>query len=305
MTRPFPISRRSALVGLASLGAAACVPIDTSPSGRLAARLRIIEAAAGGTLGVALYESGSGRTLAHRGDELFAHCSSFKLSLAAMLLHHDEAGKIDSGEHVRWSAQELMSASPFTKRRLEEGATLLELARATQTLGDNAAANILLKRLGGPQALTEFWRALGDPVSRLDRYEPELNHVPPGEVRDTTSPLAMAHTLNRILHGDVLSPANAALLMQWMSETRTGARRVRAGLPQDWNSGDKTGTSIWPGADAIYVDIGFAHVPGGARHTFATYYRAARTHKEMDPAAEAVLAQVGGVLAEFALSRAQ
>lgn len=300
MTQPPVFSRRIALSGLAASGIAACVPIDTSPSGRLAARLRIIEAAAGGTLGVALLESGSGRVLAHRGDELFAHCSSFKLSLAAMLLHRGEAGEIDPSEHVRWSADDLMSVSPFTTRRLEEGATLLELARATQTTSDNAAANILLGRMGGPEALTEFWRSLGDPVSRLDRYEPELNHVPPGEVRDTTSPLAMVRSLENILQGDVLSSENSELLMQWMAETRTGARRVRAGLPPEWRSGDKTGTSTWPGAGAVYVDIGFADRPGGARYFFASYFRAADAQADMDPNSEAVLAQVGGVLADFA-----
>lgn len=290
------------MAGLASLSAAACVPIDTSRGGRLEARLRIIEAAAGGTLGVALLESGSGRSLTYLGDQLFPHCSSFKLSLAAMLLQLSENGEIDTGELMRWSEDDLMFVSPFTQRRLDQGATLLELARATQITSDNAAANILLRRMGGPQALTEFWRGLGDEVSRLDRYEPELNHVPPGELRDTTSPLAMARTVERILHGGALNAENSALLMQWMAETRTGARRVRASLPDDWRSGDKTGTSISPGMGSVYVDIGYAQPPTGANYTFAAYYRASEAHTGMDPDSEAVLAQVGQVLVDFAAS---
>lgn len=299
-------ARREVMAGIAAAGIAgtsiaACVPLDTSPLGRLSAKLRIIEAAAGGTLGVSLRDIG-GRALEYKADQLFGHCSSFKLSLAALVLSLDQSGEDDGGERLRWTAWDLMSASPFITKRLEEGASLLELAEATQKFGDNAAANILLRRLGGPEVLTRFWRSLGDQTSRLDRTEPSLNNVPLGEIRDTTSPQAMALTLERLLFGDVLSADRRALLRSWMVETRSGARRVRAGLPEGWSAGDKTGTSIWPGMGSLYVDIGFATSPGGAHYTFAAYYRARTTHDGVDPASEDVLRQVGQVLAQFAAS---
>ena len=297
------LDRRSLLAGGAAIGLAACVPIDPSPSGRLSAKLRIIEAAAGGTLGVSIRQVASGRTLDYKADQLFGHCSSFKLSLAALVLKLDQSGEIDAGERLRWGADDLMSVSPFTTERLESGATMLELAEFTQKFSDNAAANILLKRLGGPSRLTQFWREIGDRTSRLDRTEPSLNNVPPGEVRDTTSPQAMALTLERLVFGDVLSSDSRALLRSWMLETRTGVRRVRAGLPEGWTAGDKTGTSIWPGKGSLYVDIGFATSPGGVNFTFATYYQAAASHDGMDPASEDVLRQVGQVLAQFATSQ--
>lgn len=298
-------TRRGALAGLAVMGLGTwglggCVPLDTSAGGRLEARLRIIEAAAGGTLGVALRETGSGRTLAYRGEARFPHCSSFKLSLAALLLQRAESGEADPGERLRWSEADLVAHSSFTRQRLGEGASLLELAEAAQKTSDNTAANLLLRKLGGPAALTRFWRSIGDETSRLDRYELELNHVPSGEMRDTSSPLAMAQTLEAILFGDALNREHRAMLRQWMAETQSGMRRVRAGLPRDWASGDKTGTSIWPGMRSVYVDIGYAVAPGRAPVTFAAYYRAAREHGAIDPAAEAVLAQVGQVLADWA-----
>jgi len=300
-------ARRGVMAGIAAsgiigTGIAACVPLDTSPLGRLSAKLRIIEAAGGGTLGVSLRDIGGGRALEYRADQLFGLCSSFKLSLAALVLSLDQSGEVDAGERLRWTAGDLMSASPFTSSRLDDGASLLELAEATQKYGDNAAANILLRRLGGPQALTRFWREIGDQTSRLDRTEPSLNNVPVGEMRDTTSPQAMALTLERLLFGDVLSPDRRALLQSWMVETRSGARRVRAGLPDGWTAGDKTGTSIWPGMGSLYVDIGFATSPGGAHYIFAAYYRARTTHDGVDPASEDVLRQVGQVLVQFAAS---
>ncbi|TNE60401.1 MAG: class A beta-lactamase [Sphingomonadales bacterium] len=293
-------TRRAALTGLAASAASACVPIDATPRSSLSAQFRLIEAAAGGTLGVAIIKQATGETLSYRGDLLFPHCSSFKLSLAALVLHMNEAGQLDASERVNWSESDLLPVSPFTTARLADGASLVELAEAVQKFSDNAAANVLLERIGGPATVTAFWRSLSDDISRLDRIELDLNNVPDGEQRDTTSPRAMARTVGRILDGNVLNEANTAQIKQWMVATQTGIRRVRAGLPDEWTAGDKTGTSFWPGMRSTYVDIGFVEPQPANLITFAAYYRASGTHTRLDPASEAVLAQVGGVLTDFA-----
>lgn len=295
------LNRRHFIGGTLALGASACVPPDQSPLGRLAAELRIIEAANNGTLGVSLFNTASGMAVGINQDRRFGHCSSFKLSLAAMVLAMDAAGRIAAHRRVRWSKAELLSVSPFTTERLAEGATMRELARATQITSDNTAANVLLRELGGPAALTAFWRSIGDTVSRLDRIEPALNFVPVTEFRDTTTPSAMARTVAKLLYGDVLPDAARAELKGWMIATETGLSRVRAGLPEGWVAGDKTGTSLAAGIGSIYVDLGFAEGPKGEPPiTFATYFVARETHSEIDPAAQATLAAVGRVIKEFA-----
>ncbi len=293
-------SRRTVLAGGAALAASACVPVEPGRTGQLAARLRIVEANANGALGVAFVDTAMGIATGYGDFARFPHCSSFKLSLAALVLHLDQQGVLDADERITWSQDDLMSVSSFTTDRLQEGASLRELAEFTQKYSDNAAANILLRRLGGPERLTEFWRWAGDDISRLDRTEPELNHVPPGELRDTTTPAAMAKTLARLLYGDLLEEERRTTLKQWMSDTQTGSKRVRAGLPETWRAGDKTGTSLWPGMGSVYVDIGFVEPPERAPITFAAYFRAARQHTRMEPAAQAVLAETGQVLARFA-----
>ena len=292
-------TRRGVMLGGLAMAGAACVPIEVDTKSRLEAKLRIVEAEAGGQLGVFALDTQTGLGLGHRQTERFGHCSSFKASLAAMVLQLDADGTISAEEHVRWTRDQLMAVLPFTTRRLEEGATLRELAEFTQKYSDNAAANILLAKLGGPQALTAFWRRMRDDVSRLDRTEPELNNVPPGEMRDTTTPRAMATMLARMLYGGGLAAPASEQLKAWMNDTPTGARRVRAGLPEGWHAGDKTGTSIWPGMGSLYVDIGFIEPPDRAPLTFATYYRARKTHDGMDPASEAVLAQAGSIVARW------
>lgn len=292
--------RRGVLAGSAALGLSACVPIDADLPTRVSARLRIVEASANGVLGASLFDTGTSVLASHNGYARFPVLSSFKLSLAALLLDRDRAGVVDAGERISWTRGDLVEHSPFATERLARGATLLELAEATQKTSDNAAANLLLRRLGGPDGLTAFWRRLGDETSRLDRFEPALNDVPPGELRDTTTPDAMARTVATLLYGDALVPDHRALLRQWMIDTRTGLARVRAGLPPEWPAGDKTGTSLAPGMGSVYVDVGFVEPTGRAPITFATFFRASEQHLRIEPAAQAVLAECGRVLTEFA-----
>ena len=282
-----------------ALGAAGCVPPDQSPAGRLVAALRIIEANAGGTLGAELFEVNSGRSIGLNQGRRFGHCSSFKTSLAAFVLARHASGEDDADRPVSWGPEDLVSYSPFTKGITL--ASLRDLAKATQIMSDNSAANFLLREVGGPAALTAFWRSLGDEVSRLDRMETALNNVPPTEIRDTSTPHAMARTVAKLIYGDALPSAERAELKGWMIATQTGANRVRAGLNEEWLSGDKTGTSFWPGMGSLYVDIGFAEDLEGENGpvTFAAYFRARGEHQKIDPAAEAALAQVGTLLRRF------
>jgi beta-lactamase class A len=296
------IDRRFFLGGTLAMGASACIPPDQSPLGRLAAELRIIEAAGGGTLGVEIVNTVTGASVGINQDRRFGHASSFKLSLAALLLQRHAAGTIDADKRVMWTQADMLPPSPFTGDRLATGASLRELARATQTTSDNTAANILLRNLGGPAGLTAFWRSLGDEVSRADRYEPENNLVPATEFRDTTTPAAMACTVARIVYGDALPEKERAELKGWMVETRTGLKRVRAGLPEGWVAGDKTGTSGLVGATEYnYIDIGFAEGPKGEGPlTFACYFRARQTVDEMLASGQETLARLGHIIKEFA-----
>ena len=295
------LDRRLFLGGTLALGASACIPPDQSPMGRLAAELRLIEAAGNGTLGVELFDTVSGMAVGLNSDRRFGHASSFKLSLAALLLQRHAAGLIDADKHVTWTEADMLHHAPFTTERMASGATLRELARATQITSDNPAANILLRHLGGPAGLTAFWRSIGDEVSRLDRYEPEMNIVPPAEFRDTATPAAMARNVAKIVYGDVLPDAERAELKGWMIATETGLRRVRAGLPEGWVAGDKTGTSGMVGTEGNYIDIGFAEGPKGQPPiTFACYFRARQGDDDMAARAELTLSRVGRIIKEFA-----
>ena len=133
-------------------------------------------------------------------------------------------------------------------------------------VSDNGAANLLLRRVGGPQALTGFFRANGDAVTRLDRYELELNENRLGDPRDTTTPAAMAGLVLNLLTGDRLSAAGRALLFGWMRNASTGLDRLRGGFPAGWAAGDKTGTG-----NGANNDVAVTYPPDRAPLVVASY----------------------------------
>lgn len=216
----------------------------------------------GARLGVAVLDTATGRAWGWREDERFPMASTFKMALAGWLLALVDQGKESLAQRVHFERDALVPYSPATEKHAGPGAdgmTVGELCEAAVTLSDNTAANLLLARHGGPACYTAFLRSLGDEVTRLDRIEPALNEALPGDPRDTTTPTAMARTLQRLALGDALSAASRAQLTAWLVGNKTGDRRLRAGVP-GWRVGDKTGT----GALGSSNDIGVLWPPGGA-----------------------------------------
>ena len=206
---------------------------------------RSIEKNAQGRLGVAVFDTATGRTEGHRLDERFAMCSTFKWLLASAVLRRVADGRDRLDARVVYGPDALLEYAPTTREHVGDGMTVGALCEAAVTLSDNTAANLLLARLGGPAAVTREARQLGDGVSRLDRTEPELNIVSAGDLRDTTTPRAMGAALRNAALGDGLPPAGRAQLVAWMSATQTGLQRLRGGIPADWRGADKTGS--WGG----------------------------------------------------------
>lgn len=269
-------------------------------SGDMAAALRQLESMAGGRLGVAFLDTATGQMLGNRLDERFALCSTFKLLLAGAVLEASDAGRVALAERLAYGAADIVSASPVTRANLPNGAMTVEaLAQATQTTSDNTAANLLLRRLGGPEALSAILRRWGDETTRIDRIEPAMNLVGPGDPRDTTTPGAMARTVSTLLTGSLLKPASRDRLIGWMEETRTGLKRLRAGFPSDWRAGDKTGTGLAPGITDKLNDVAIAWPTKGPPIIIACYYDTPHFSDDIRDEDQAVLAEVGRIAAQW------
>jgi beta-lactamase class A len=254
-----------------------------------AADFAALEKACSGRLGVTLLDTGSGRRLGHRQDERFPLCSTFKSVLAATVLKQAEGDPDLLDQRLPVRAQDILEHAPVTRRHVGKDLTVRDLCRATLITSDNTAANLLFAAIGGPPAVTAFLRASGDTITRSDRLEPELNSFAIDDPRDTTTPAAIAATLQRLVLGDALKPASRQQLADWLIDNETGDACLRAGLGRRWRVGDKTGSN---GEDARNDIAVLWPVQGGSPWIVTAYLQAGAISFEQRAA---VLAQVGRI----------
>ncbi|MFD5871605.1 class A beta-lactamase [Streptomyces sp. NPDC060322] len=302
---PSPLPRRAAftaLAGLAALpltgwGTAAPAAAPPAPSGEASARpqgtdrrtrsaFADLERTFDARLGVYAVDTRSGGSVVHRADERFAYASTCKALLAGAVLDRYTLRRLD--RRVRYGAVDLVANSPVTEQHVDGGLTLRELCDAAVRHSDNTAANLLFRELGGPRGLQDALVVLGDRTTRCDRFEPDLSEAAPGDLRDTSTPRALANDLGAYVLGDVLGREERSLLTDWLDRNTTGDTLIRAGTPVGWAVGDKTGT----GGYGTRNDIAVVRPPGSAPVVIAVL---SRRHSQGAKPKDALVAQAARV----------
>jgi beta-lactamase class A len=279
------------MVALCVLLLAAITASPHNPANQIAA----LESRLGGRIGVAALDTGSGKRVGYRADQRFPMCSTFKFLAAAAVLKRVDENKEKLDRFVPYDAKDILEYAPVTKAHLGDGGmTLGALCAAAIEQSDNTAGNLLLDAIGGSSGVTNFVRNLGDTTTRLDRKEPDLNSVSPGDERDTTTPAAMLVCMRQLLIGTTLLPSSCRQLEAWLQANETGVAMIRAGVPKDWLVGDKTGR----GANGATNDIAIMPPPGRAPIVLAIY-SIGSTATPTDRAA--AIAEVARIVAEFLL----
>jgi beta-lactamase class A len=260
------VRRRLLVAGVAvpfalSLRRAAGATTNATDAADSGTRFAALEHRYGGRLGVCARTASGALQVGYRADERFAFCSTFKVILASAVLARcaRSPGLLD--QRIRYTQRELVHYSPISSQHVATGMTVAELCAAALRYSDNSAANQLIKLVGGPAAVTAYARSIGDITFRLDRWETALNTAIPGDPRDTTTPAAMTRTVNTLVLGDILPAPQRTQLQTWLRGNTTGNQRIRAGVPSDWQVGDKTGTGDHGTANDVAVLWQPSHEP--------------------------------------------
>ncbi|WP_091483168.1 class A beta-lactamase [Gracilibacillus orientalis] len=194
-------------------------------------------------LGIYAIDTGKNQIVEYNPDERFAYSSTFKVLAAAILLKQNEIEELE--KVVTYSEDDLVTYSPVTEKHVDTGMTLLEVSEAAIRKSDNTAGNLLLEALGGPDKFEQALRDIGDDITEPERYETELNEFTPGSKSDTSTPRAMATNLKKVALGDFLPSNKRDLLVEWMKGNATGDALIRAGQPEGWIVGDKSGAGSY------------------------------------------------------------
>ena len=300
--------RRLLLAGAAMSVLAACGNQTTSradptvsdpaePLPPIEQRLAALEQRHNAVVGLYAQNLDSQTEVGYRDGDPFAMCSTFKAYLAARVLQKDQAGELRLTDTVLVEPAELKPNSPRTEPNAGRQMTLSDLCAAAVQVSDNTAANLLLRTIGGPQAITAFARSIGDDRTRLDRWETELNSALPGDPRDTSTPRALGGGFVRVLTGDVLDAAHRTQLVDWMRANTTSS--MRGGLPPGWTTADKTGSGDYASTN----DVGIAFGPNGERILLAIMTRTRSDDAGAEPLRQLVAEVATSVLPEVTSPR--
>jgi beta-lactamase class A len=194
-------------------------------------------------LGVYAVDTGTGKTIAYQENERFGFTSTHKALSVGVLLQQNTIE--DLNKRIMYTNADLVNYNPITEKHLETGMTLKELSKASISYSDNTAANLIFEEIGGPEGFKQGLRNNGDEVTEPLRLEPELNNVQPGDIQDTSTPKAMAESLRAFTLEEHLSSEKRQLLRDWLIGNTTGDNLIRAGVPADWEVGDKTGAGSY------------------------------------------------------------
>ncbi len=227
-----------------------------------------LEASSGGRIGIFAINIGNNTRLEYRARERFPLQSTFKIIGVAAILKQSMSDSNLLTQKMTYTKQDVVEWSPITQKRLVSGMSLSELCAATIMYSDNTAINLIMKKLGGPSAVTAFARSIGDDTFQLDSWEPELNSNP-NNSRDTSTPKAMGNSLRQLALGNALASPQREQLQHWLKANTTGASKIRAGVPTGWIVADKTGAG---GAYGVTNDIAILWPPKAAPIIMAIYF---------------------------------
>lgn len=216
-------------------------------------KLEALEKESGGRLGIALIDTTDNTQILYRENERFPMASTSKVMVVAAVLKESEKNNELLNKKMAIHKADLVNYNPITEKYIGASMTLGELSAAALQYSDNVAMNKLLEHIGGSHKATEFARSIGDADFRLDRTEPSLNSAIPGDKRDTTTPLAMAKSLQNLTLGKALARSQRNQLNEWLKGNTTGNESIRAGVPTTWIVGDKTGSGSYGSTNDIAV----------------------------------------------------
>ncbi|WP_168991274.1 class A beta-lactamase [Mycobacterium attenuatum] len=230
--------------------------VSTRPVEPEGKQLEELEHTFDGKIGVYAINTSNGEIIAHREDERFPLQSTIKFMGVAALLKQSDTDSHLLQEIVHYSQNDLIEWSPITRKNITGGMTLEALSEAAISYSDNAAINIIMKRLGGPPAVAQFAHSVGNQTYNVEHYDGALNSDPTSGA-DTSTPRDMAASVQKLSLGDGLTPAQQTQLLGWMRNNTAGYRRIRAGVPGGWVVADKTGSGDY----GIANDIGILWSP--------------------------------------------
>ena len=234
--------------------------------------------------------------------------SVFKFPLVLTVLHAVETGAFTLDQPIRFRASDRIlpqTYSPLQDKypNAEVDVPLRELLQLAVGLSDNAAAEVLLRIAGGPKGVDDYIHSLGVSGFHLQDGEATMHRDVSAQYRNWWEPAAAVRLLRLLSDHSPLSADHTRLLLGWMTATPTGAKRIKANLPDGTAVAHKTGTSgTDKGLNHATNDVGLVKLPDGRELAIAVFITDSTAD---EPARESVIARIAQAIYESAIGAAK
>lgn len=267
---------------------------NDASKGELYNQIEQISRAAQGRVGVAATVLETGESVALNAEQRFPMQSVYKFPIGMAVLAQVDQGKLKLEQKVR------VEKSDFALQRQHspirdanpQGVelSLAELLKYMVSESDGTACDVLLRLVGGPEVVTEYLRELDVNGIVVADTEKEIGQDKSVQYRNWATPEAAVVLLRTVHEGRGLSESSQALLLQLMTQTPTGLKRIKGLLPAGTVVAHKTGTSRTEnGVTAATNDVGLITLPNGKHLAVAVFVSDSTAN---DAAREEVIARV-------------
>jgi beta-lactamase class A len=249
---------------------------DGEKTGELQKQLEEIAFAARGRVGMAAVVLETGESVSLKPAEHFPMQSVYKLPIAMAVLRQTGDGKIKLEQKVRVEKSDMVSPgqrSPIRDRH-PEGAeiSVSELLRLAVSESDGTASDVLMKLAGGADAINKYLNELEIDEIAIANTEKEFAQDWQLQYQNWASPNGAVALLRALHEGRGISQANRTLLLNFMTASPTGPKRLKGLLPAGAAVAHKTGTSgSRDGVTAATNDIGIVTLPNGHHFAIAVF----------------------------------
>lgn len=221
-------------------------------------------------VGVSIIGNNGKDTVSINGDDHFPMQSVFKFHIALTVLSHIQQGKLSLNQVVNINKNELLPGiySPL-REKYPEGTSLpiSEILQYTVSLSDNVGCDVLLRLIGGPKVVEDYFINNGFNNVSIKINEEVMQSNWNLQFQNWTTPKSASQVLKSFYLNDkkLLSNEHHEFIWKIMKQTETGKNRIKGELPKGTVVAHKTG---WSGTNkdgitAAVNDIGVVFLPNG------------------------------------------
>ncbi|CAN5365770.1 class A beta-lactamase, subclass A2 [soil metagenome] len=248
------------------------------------------------TVGVAIIGNEGQDTLSINGERQFPLQSVFKYHIALVVLAEIDQGKLTLNQKIKIEKKDLLPNLYSPIREDYPNGTILTISQIiayTVSQSDNVGCDVLLRLIGGPEAVEKYFitHGFGDISIKLNEEIQQANWDL--QFQNWITPIAANETLEKyyINKDKLLSEKSYNFIWKVMSETQTGANRLKKQLPENTKIAHKTGSSGTnaDGLTAAVNDIGIIFLPNG-KHFFISVF--VTNSKENEATNEKIIADI-------------